>query len=70
MPARFRLTRRFSAAMSEAGYRSLKRFEADTGLDQGEALSFLFENLHAVVDVDEVVKRLAVFRAGLDDRKN
>ncbi|MCU0826549.1 MAG: hypothetical protein MUE52_03910 [Tabrizicola sp.] len=69
MAPRFRLTRRFPAAMTEAGYRALKRFEADTGLDQAEALSFLFENLHAVVDVDEVVKRLAVFRADLDGRK-
>jgi hypothetical protein len=70
MPVRFRLTRRFPAAMTEAGYRALKRFETDTGLEQGEALSFLFENLHAVVDVDELVKRLAAFRAGLDVRKH
>ena len=70
MPTRFRLIRRFPAAMTEAGYRSLKRFEADTGLEQGEALSFLFENLHAVVDVDEVVKRLTAFRADLDSRKH
>ena len=69
MPARFRLTRRFSAAMTESGYRALKRFQDDTGLEQGEALSFLFENLHAFADVDEVVKRLAVFRADLDQRK-
>ena len=69
MPARFRLNRRFPVAMTEAGYRALKRFEADTGLEQGEALSFLFENLHAVADVEELVKRLEAFRTGLDDRK-
>lgn len=69
MPPRFRTTRRFQAAMTEAGYRALKRFEADSGLEQSEALSFLFENLHAVVDVEELVKRLTAFRADLDHRK-
>ena len=44
MPKRFRLTRRFNAAMTEDGYRRLKRFASEAGLDEGEALSFLFEN--------------------------
>jgi hypothetical protein len=69
MPRRFRLTRRFPAAMTEEGFRALRRFQADTGLDQGEALSFLFENLSAVVDAEEVAKRLATFRADLEERK-
>lgn len=69
MPRRFRLTRRFPAAMTEEGFRALRRFQADTGLDQGEALSFLFENLAAVVDAEEVAKRLATFRADLEERK-
>jgi hypothetical protein len=69
MPRRFRLTRRFPAAMTEEGFRALRRFQDDTGLEQGEALSFLFENLHTVLDVDELVKRLTSFRADLDERK-
>ena len=69
MSRRLRLTRRFAAAMTEDGYRALRRFSADTGLQEGEALSFLFENLAAVVDGDELVKRLAVVRAGQDERK-
>ena len=69
MPRRYRLTRRFPAAMTEEGFRALRRFQDDTGLEQGEALSFLFENLSAVVDPDELARRLAHFRAGLDERK-
>jgi hypothetical protein len=69
MPRRFRLTRRFPAAMTEEGFRALRRFQTDTGLEQGEALSFLFENLSAVVDVDELTKRLESFRSALDERK-
>ena len=44
MPKRFRLTRRFPVAMTEDGYRRLKTFAKEAGLDEGEALSFLFEN--------------------------
>jgi len=44
LPKRFRLTRRFPVAMTEDGYRRLKKFSAEAGLDEGEALSFLFEN--------------------------
>ena len=40
MPKRFRLTRRFPVAMTEDGYRRLKRFAKEAGLDEGEALSF------------------------------
>ena len=35
MPKRFRLTRRFPVAMTEDGYRRLKRFSAEAGLDEG-----------------------------------
>jgi len=69
MSRRLRLTRRFAAAMTEDGYRALRRFSADTGLEEGEALSFLFENLAAVVDGDELAARLRQFREGLDPRK-
>ncbi|CUH26874.1 hypothetical protein JSE7799_00757 [Jannaschia seosinensis] len=40
-----RLTRQFPVRMSEAGYRRLRRFAEDTGLEEGDALSFLFEHL-------------------------
>jgi hypothetical protein len=36
--------------MTEDGYRRLKRFAAEAGLDEGEALSFLFENFDSVTD--------------------
>jgi len=42
MPKRFRLTRRFPAAMTEDGYRRLKRFASDAGLDEGEGTEFSF----------------------------
>ena len=69
MPRKFRLTRRFPAAMTEDGYRALRRFAADTGLEEGEALSFLFENLTAVVDAEELAARLRQFRTDLEARK-
>ncbi|MEC8197565.1 MAG: hypothetical protein VX228_14955 [Pseudomonadota bacterium] len=69
MPKRFRLTRRFPVAMTEDGYRKLKNFAAEAGLDEGEALSFLFENFDAVTDDDQLAHRLRQFNATLDDRK-
>ena len=69
MAKRFRLTRRFPVAMTEDGYRRLKSFAAEAGLDAGEALSFLFENFTSVVDHDNLAHRLRLFNAELDDRK-
>ena len=69
MPKRFRLTRRFPVAMPEDGYRKLKRFSADAGLDEGEALSFLFENFNSVVDEENLGHRLRLFNAELENRK-
>ena len=69
MPKRFRLTRRFNAAMTEDGYRRLKRFAAEAGLDEGEALSFLFENLDSVTNHENLTARLRLFVAELDARK-
>lgn len=69
MTRRPRLTRRFAAAMTEEGYRALRRFSADTRLEEGEALSFLFENLAAVVDGDELAARLMEFHKDLEARK-
>ncbi|KUJ85524.1 hypothetical protein AVO45_00560 [Ruegeria marisrubri] len=69
MPKRFRLTRRFPVAMTEDGYRKLKSFAREAGLDEGEALSFLFENFNSVIDGENLTHRLRLFNAELEERK-
>ncbi|MBV2358458.1 hypothetical protein KUH32_01605 [Thalassococcus sp. CAU 1522] len=69
MPKRFRLTRRFNVAMTEDGYRSLRRFAAEAGLDEGEALSFLFEHFDSVTDTETLSIKLRQFNAELEERK-
>lgn len=69
MPKRFRLTRRFPVAMTEDGFRRLKSFAAEAGLDEGEALSFLFENFNSVINEENLTARLRLFNAELEDRK-
>jgi len=69
MPKRFRLTRRFNAAMTEDGYRRLKRFASEAGLDEGEALSFLFEHFDSVTNDENLRHRMRLFNAELDERK-
>ena len=69
MPKRFRLTRRFPVAMTEDGYRRLKKFSREAGLDEGEALSFLFEHFDSVIDEDTFAHRLRTFNSELDARK-
>ncbi len=69
MPKRFKLTRRFPCAMTEDGYRRLKRFAQEAGLDEGEALSFLFENFDSVTNHENLTARLRLFNAELDARK-
>ena len=69
MPKRFRLTRRFPVAMTEDGYRRLRKFAAEAGLDEGEALSFLFENFDSVTDTEALTHRLRIFNTELDARK-
>lgn len=69
MPKRFRLTRRFPVAMTEDGYRRLKKFSREAGLDEGQALSFLFEHFDSVIDEDTFAHRLRVFNSELDARK-
>ena len=70
MPKRFRLTRRFPVAMTEDGYRRLRGFAKEAGLDEGEALSFLFENFDSVTDEERLTHRLRLFNAELDARKS
>ena len=69
MPKRFRLTRRFPVAMTEDGFRRLRAFAAEAGLDEGEALSFLFENFTSVIDHDNLATRLRLFNEEIDARK-
>ncbi len=69
MPKRFRLTRRFPIAMTEDGYRKLRSFSKEAGLDEGEALSFLFENFNSVIHEENLTHRLRLFNAELEDRK-
>ncbi len=69
MPKRFRLTRRFSTAMTEDGYRRLKRFAQEAGLDEGEALSFVFENLYSIMDEGAFMQKMRAFNSDLDARK-
>jgi len=69
LPKRFRLTRRLSVAMTEDGYRGLRRFAGEAGLDEGEALSFLFEHFDSVTDSETLSHRLRLFNAELEARK-
>jgi len=69
MPRRLRLTRRFPVAMSEDGYRRLRRFAAEAGLEDGEALSFLFEHFDSVTDGETLAHRLRLFTAELGERR-
>ena len=69
MPKRLRLTRRFPVAMTEDGYRRLRRFSSEAGLEEGEALSFLFEHFDSVTHHDNLTHRLRLFNAELADRK-
>lgn len=69
MPKRLKLTRRFPVAMTEDGYRRLKRFAAESKLEEGEALSFLFENFNSVINEDTFGQRLRMFQNELEARK-
>ena len=69
MPKRLRLTRRFPVAMTEDGYRRLRRFAEEAGLDEGEALSFLFEHFDSVMHRDNLTHRLRLFNSELAARK-
>ena len=69
MPKRFRLTRRLLIAMTKDGFRRLKRFAADARLDEGEALSFLFELFDSVIDAETLGHRLRLFTQAPEARK-
>jgi len=62
MPPPPRLTRHFPAKMTDAGYRQLRDFAAQSGLTEDEALSFVFENLSGLLDDATLMHRLAGFK--------
>jgi hypothetical protein len=69
LPKRLRLTRKMPLAMSEDAWRRLTRFADAAGLDEGEALSFLFENFDSVMNAENLTARLRLFNAELEARK-
>ncbi|MEM9320201.1 MAG: hypothetical protein AAGA70_14540 [Pseudomonadota bacterium] len=69
MPKRLRLTRRPHLAMSEDGFRKMRSIAGEAGLDEGEFLSFLFENWSSVIDEENLTARLRLFNSELEDRK-
>ncbi|MGC9370219.1 MAG: hypothetical protein ACP5DX_11825 [Paracoccaceae bacterium] len=69
MPKRLRLTRRPNIAMTEDAYRKLRTLSREAGLDEGEFLSFLFENWGSVTDHTNLTHRLRLFNAELEERK-
>lgn len=70
MPKRLRLTRRPNLAMSEDGFRKLRALAQDAGLDEGEFLSFLFENWGSVINEEKLTARLRLFNSELEARKS
>lgn len=69
MPKRFRLTRKVNLGMTEDGYRRLRRFADEAGLEEAEALSFVFEHFDSVTNHENLTARLRLFSAELDARK-
>jgi len=69
MPKRLRLTRRFPVALTEDGYRRLRRFAAEAGLDESEALTFLFENFDSVTDHAALAHRLRLHSNETKERR-
>ena len=64
-----RLTRRFPARMTEAAYRRLRVFAAEAGIEESEALSFVFENWGSITDPETLGHRLRLHKAMLSDRR-
>ncbi len=69
MAKRFKATRRVNLALTEDGWRRVKKFASEAGLDEGEAISFIFENFSSVMNEDNLTHRLRLFNAELEDRK-
>lgn len=63
MPHPTRLTRPVSASMTHSGHSKLRKFADQAEMTEGEALSFLFENLHRLVSEQNLASRLRQHRA-------
>jgi len=70
MPKRIRLTRRFPAAMTEDGYRRLRKLAGEAQMSEGDFLSFLFENFESVTDADNLTHRLRLWQAALAEQRD
>ncbi|MDJ0860571.1 MAG: hypothetical protein QNI90_09015 [Dinoroseobacter sp.] len=70
MPKRIRLTRRFPAAMTEDGYRRLRKLSGEAQMSEGDFLSFLFENFDSVTDTDNFTHRLRLWQAALTEQRD
>lgn len=70
MPKRLRLTRRPNLAMSEDGFRKLRALAREAGLDEGEFVSFVFENWSSVINEEKFIARIRIFNSELDARKS
>jgi hypothetical protein len=55
--------------MTDDSYRRLRRFAHEAGLEEGEALSFIFEHLDSIMDQETFPHRLRLFQAELGARK-
>ena len=70
MPKRFRLTRRFPVAMTEDGYRRLKRFSSDAGWMKARRCLFCLRTFDSVTNDENLPHVCGLFNAELDARKN
>lgn len=68
MSQRLRLTRRPVAAISQDAHRQLRLFCEDSGLTEGEALTFLLENLRGIINEDTLSHRLKAFKSNKEAR--
>ncbi|WP_425091165.1 hypothetical protein [Tropicimonas sp. S265A] len=70
MAKRIRLTRRFPAAMTEDGYRRLRKLAGEAQMSEGDFLSFVFENFDSVTDDDNLTHRLRLWQAALAHQRD
>ena len=69
MGKRIKLTRRFPAAMTEDGYRRLRKLAVEADMSEGDFLSFLFENFDSVMDAENLPHRLALWQQALASQR-
>ena len=65
-----RFYKRAPMAVSEAGYRRLRRVARDAQLEEGELISLIFENFSSVTDHDNLMHRMRLFKNELAAEKS